>query len=221
MVNKQQGEEIWMPCMWNGIKRPCYLFGRKFHPDTLDKLLDLFSNYTKSVSWQLWFKRVYLLLYTQILWPTFGSSSAWPLKSILRKIHRSCNTRCLEALGGIENFFQLLLHLGGGRRWFNFSFSTLLFGISHIVYFNCCEKKRIFVFVFVDRFIFFVQNVEETNLYSFIEFLFIYICSLVLSLDRLTLCLPSDVTKYKTNQLQDLITWTWQSNLLLQHDGLW
>ncbi|KAJ0250859.1 Core-2/I-branching beta-1,6-N-acetylglucosaminyltransferase family protein [Hirschfeldia incana] len=47
------GEEIWMPCMWNGIKRPCYLFGRKFHPDTLDKLLDLFSNYTKSVSWQL------------------------------------------------------------------------------------------------------------------------------------------------------------------------
>nr|XP_018450298.1 PREDICTED: uncharacterized protein LOC108821802 isoform X1 [Raphanus sativus] len=48
-----EGEEIWMPCMWNGIKRPCYLFGRKFHPDTLDKLLDLFSNYTKSVSWQL------------------------------------------------------------------------------------------------------------------------------------------------------------------------
>ena len=117
---------------------------------------------------------IYLLLYTQILWPTFGSSSAWPLKSILRKIHRSCNTRCLEALGGIENFFQLILHLVGGRRGFNFSFSTLLFGISHIVYFNCCEKKRIFVFVFVDRFIFFVQNVEETNLYSFIEFLFIY-----------------------------------------------
>ncbi|ESQ54224.1 hypothetical protein EUTSA_v10025381mg [Eutrema salsugineum] len=47
------GEEIWMPCMWNGIKRPCYLFGRKFHPDTLDKLLDLFSNYTRSVSWNL------------------------------------------------------------------------------------------------------------------------------------------------------------------------
>ncbi|CAF2030148.1 unnamed protein product [Brassica oleracea] len=47
------GEEIWMPCMWNGIKRPCFLFGRKFHPDTLDKLLDLFSNYTRSVSWHL------------------------------------------------------------------------------------------------------------------------------------------------------------------------
>ncbi|CAN8229990.1 unnamed protein product [Cochlearia groenlandica] len=47
------GEEIWMPCMWNGIKRPCYLFGRKFHPDTLDKLLNLFSNYTSSVTWLL------------------------------------------------------------------------------------------------------------------------------------------------------------------------
>ncbi|VVB11066.1 unnamed protein product [Arabis nemorensis] len=45
------GEEVWMPCMWNGIKRPCYLFGRKFHPDTLDKLLDLFSNYTSSITW--------------------------------------------------------------------------------------------------------------------------------------------------------------------------
>uniref|UniRef100_A0A1J3JPH7 Glycosyltransferase BC10 n=1 Tax=Noccaea caerulescens TaxID=107243 RepID=A0A1J3JPH7_NOCCA len=47
------GEEIWMPCLWNGIKRPCYLFGRKFHPDALDKLLDLFSNYTSSVKWHL------------------------------------------------------------------------------------------------------------------------------------------------------------------------
>ncbi|CAN8326547.1 unnamed protein product [Cochlearia groenlandica] len=45
------GEEIRTPCMWNGIKRPCYLFSRKFHPDTLDQLLDLFSNYTRSVSW--------------------------------------------------------------------------------------------------------------------------------------------------------------------------
>ncbi|XP_019058143.1 PREDICTED: uncharacterized protein LOC104814660 isoform X2 [Tarenaya hassleriana] len=41
-----KGGEIRSPCLWNGIKRPCYLFGRKFHPDTLDKLLDLFSNYT-------------------------------------------------------------------------------------------------------------------------------------------------------------------------------
>lgn len=35
-----------LPCMWNGMKRPCYLFGRKFYPEALDKLLFLFSNYT-------------------------------------------------------------------------------------------------------------------------------------------------------------------------------
>nr|POF19475.1 hypothetical protein CFP56_30420 [Quercus suber] len=34
------------PCSWNGMKRPCFLFGRKIHPETLDKLMQLFSNYT-------------------------------------------------------------------------------------------------------------------------------------------------------------------------------
>ncbi|KAJ7958667.1 Core-2/I-branching beta-1,6-N-acetylglucosaminyltransferase family protein [Quillaja saponaria] len=34
------------PCIWNGVKQPCYLFARKFNPETLDKLL-LFLNYTK------------------------------------------------------------------------------------------------------------------------------------------------------------------------------
>ncbi|KAK8520268.1 hypothetical protein V6N12_004223 [Hibiscus sabdariffa] len=34
------------PCTWNGIKRPCYLFARKFYPETLEKLTLLFSNYT-------------------------------------------------------------------------------------------------------------------------------------------------------------------------------
>lgn len=34
------------PCMWNGMRRPCYLFARKFYPETLDTLLNLFSNYT-------------------------------------------------------------------------------------------------------------------------------------------------------------------------------
>ncbi|XP_038701029.1 glycosyltransferase BC10-like isoform X2 [Tripterygium wilfordii] len=34
------------PCLWNGMKRPCYLFARKFYPETLDRLLFLFSNYT-------------------------------------------------------------------------------------------------------------------------------------------------------------------------------
>ncbi|CAL1415123.1 unnamed protein product [Linum trigynum] len=37
------------PCIWNGIQRPCYLFARKFHAETLDNLLQLFSsNYTTS-----------------------------------------------------------------------------------------------------------------------------------------------------------------------------
>ncbi|GAB2215722.1 hypothetical protein Droror1_Dr00020118 [Drosera rotundifolia] len=34
------------PCMWNGQRRPCYLFARKFYPKTLNRLLHLFSNYT-------------------------------------------------------------------------------------------------------------------------------------------------------------------------------
>ncbi|CAL9084132.1 unnamed protein product [Musa textilis] len=34
------------PCLWNGMKRPCYLFARKFYPEALDNLIQLFSNYT-------------------------------------------------------------------------------------------------------------------------------------------------------------------------------
>ncbi|KAL4205341.1 hypothetical protein AMTRI_Chr01g136780 [Amborella trichopoda] len=34
------------PCLWNGVKRPCYLFARKFYPEALDHLLQYFSNYT-------------------------------------------------------------------------------------------------------------------------------------------------------------------------------
>ncbi|XP_020109883.1 uncharacterized protein LOC109725194 [Ananas comosus] len=34
------------PCLWNGMKRPCYLFARKFYPEALDNLMNLFSNYT-------------------------------------------------------------------------------------------------------------------------------------------------------------------------------
>ncbi|XP_071737604.1 glycosyltransferase BC10-like [Rutidosis leptorrhynchoides] len=30
------------PCMWNGMQRPCFLFARKFFPETLDNLLELF-----------------------------------------------------------------------------------------------------------------------------------------------------------------------------------
>ncbi|CAI0438776.1 unnamed protein product [Linum tenue] len=42
----KQKVTTWRPCFWNGVKRPCYLFARKFNPDTLDKLLYHFSNYT-------------------------------------------------------------------------------------------------------------------------------------------------------------------------------
>ncbi|KAF9616688.1 hypothetical protein IFM89_031552 [Coptis chinensis] len=35
------------PCMWNGMKRSCYLFARKFYPETLDNLMHLFSNFTE------------------------------------------------------------------------------------------------------------------------------------------------------------------------------
>ncbi|RYQ94690.1 uncharacterized protein LOC107611619 isoform X1 [Arachis ipaensis] len=34
------------PCMWKGSRRPCYLFARKFFPETLDNLVALFSNYS-------------------------------------------------------------------------------------------------------------------------------------------------------------------------------
>ncbi|RRT74216.1 hypothetical protein B296_00032569 [Ensete ventricosum] len=34
------------PCLWNGMKRPCYLFARKFYPEALNNLIQLFSNYT-------------------------------------------------------------------------------------------------------------------------------------------------------------------------------
>ncbi|GMI81563.1 hypothetical protein like AT4G31350 [Hibiscus trionum] len=34
------------PCLWNNVKRPCYLFARKFYPETLNRMLINFSNYT-------------------------------------------------------------------------------------------------------------------------------------------------------------------------------
>ncbi|XP_073010655.1 glycosyltransferase BC10-like [Typha latifolia] len=34
------------PCLWNGMKRPCYLFARKFYPEAIDNLMNLFSNFT-------------------------------------------------------------------------------------------------------------------------------------------------------------------------------
>ncbi|KAK8490399.1 hypothetical protein V6N11_083544 [Hibiscus sabdariffa] len=36
-----KSEEQVQACVWNGIRRPCYLFARKFNPETLDKLMML------------------------------------------------------------------------------------------------------------------------------------------------------------------------------------
>lgn len=48
----KHGDELHWPCTWNGITRPCYLFARKFHPDTLDTLVNLFPNYTSTAAWE-------------------------------------------------------------------------------------------------------------------------------------------------------------------------
>ncbi|KAL2533429.1 Core-2/I-branching beta-1 [Abeliophyllum distichum] len=46
-VTSDERKEIQIrPCLWNGNQRPCYLFARKFLPETLDKLMLLFPNYT-------------------------------------------------------------------------------------------------------------------------------------------------------------------------------
>lgn len=38
--------EMKQACMWNGIQRSCYLFARKFMPDTAGLILELFTNIT-------------------------------------------------------------------------------------------------------------------------------------------------------------------------------
>ncbi|KAL8096760.1 glycosyltransferase BC10-like [Apium graveolens] len=46
-VTSDKSKEIQIrPCLWNGERRPCYLFARKFLPETLDKMMLVFSNYT-------------------------------------------------------------------------------------------------------------------------------------------------------------------------------
>ncbi|KAK9059545.1 hypothetical protein SSX86_020249 [Deinandra increscens subsp. villosa] len=46
VTSEERKETMIMPCLWNGLNRPCYLFARKFLPETLDSMIDLFSNYT-------------------------------------------------------------------------------------------------------------------------------------------------------------------------------
>ncbi|PKA52906.1 hypothetical protein AXF42_Ash001887 [Apostasia shenzhenica] len=47
ITSDEKKVEMIKPCLWNGKQTPCYLFARKFYPETLEKLLDLFPNYTK------------------------------------------------------------------------------------------------------------------------------------------------------------------------------
>ncbi|PSR85261.1 Mediator of RNA polymerase II transcription subunit like, partial [Actinidia chinensis var. chinensis] len=43
-VTSDEKKEIQLrPCIWNGMQRPCYLFARKFLPEALDSLMQLFS----------------------------------------------------------------------------------------------------------------------------------------------------------------------------------
>ncbi|XP_022730092.1 uncharacterized protein LOC111285109 isoform X1 [Durio zibethinus] len=43
VTSNEKSEERVQACLWNGIKRPCYLFARKFYPETLDKLMMLLN----------------------------------------------------------------------------------------------------------------------------------------------------------------------------------
>ncbi|GAB4838275.1 hypothetical protein Ancab_027804 [Ancistrocladus abbreviatus] len=48
VTSEEKSEVQIRPCIWNGVKRPCYLFARKFLPETLDTLVEHFSNYTNT-----------------------------------------------------------------------------------------------------------------------------------------------------------------------------
>jgi hypothetical protein len=47
------------PCLWNGMQKPCYLFARKFTPETEDSLLKLFSNYSSAWAARKFFYRFF------------------------------------------------------------------------------------------------------------------------------------------------------------------
>ncbi|XP_066352697.1 glycosyltransferase BC10-like isoform X2 [Miscanthus floridulus] len=50
ITSDEKKELLQRPCLWNGLKRPCYLFARKFYPEALDNLVNLFSNYYNFLS---------------------------------------------------------------------------------------------------------------------------------------------------------------------------
>lgn len=72
-----------------------------------------------------------------------------------------------------------MLHLfGGGDVGSILNFLYSVFRYISNCYFTVVKKR-----ISTGGCFFFVQNDEETNLYRFIEFLCIYICSLVLTLN--------------------------------------
>lgn len=48
-----QAVQTLKPCMWNGRQRPCFLFARKFLPETGDVLLELLPSVTWPQAHQL------------------------------------------------------------------------------------------------------------------------------------------------------------------------
>ncbi|KAL7590854.1 glycosyltransferase BC10 [Lactuca sativa] len=46
VTSDEKREMTITPCMWNSVNRPCYLFARKFLPETLNSMIDLFPIYT-------------------------------------------------------------------------------------------------------------------------------------------------------------------------------
>ncbi|XP_042396216.1 glycosyltransferase BC10-like [Zingiber officinale] len=46
VTSDEKKVETRKPCLWNGTRRPCHLFARRFLPEALNKLMHLFPNYT-------------------------------------------------------------------------------------------------------------------------------------------------------------------------------
>lgn len=67
------------PCLWNGVQRPCYLFARKFYPEALNNLLNLFSNYSSISNRKFWL---------DILWSYQFVASNKPVRAYNKKVRK-------------------------------------------------------------------------------------------------------------------------------------
>lgn len=91
------------PCMWNGMKRPCYLFARKFYPETLDNMIQLFSNYTA-----IWFINLDVILWCGVCLLTWGCWIIPPWNPL-----SFCN-QMTDGATGMTRKYCLWLGLRGG-----------------------------------------------------------------------------------------------------------